>query len=412
MKIDISRTGLDPARLERIGAHLDRRYLEPGKLPGYDVAVLRRGRLAYRRMAGLASVEAGRPVADDTIFRIYSMTKPVTSVALMQLWEQGLFQLDEPVVRFLPEWAAGHRVWVSGAGADMVTEPARRPISFRDLLSHTAGLTYGAGLLELGVPSEGPVDDVYAEAQIGSDLGADLDTLVARLATVPLRYQPGERWMYSIATDVCGALVQRISGENLPDYFAKHIFEPLGMTDTAFFVPGEKAGRFAANYIRTPQRLLQPIEFPLTADFFKPPAGPSGGGGLVGTTRDYIRFAEMLRAGGALDGTRIIGKRTLDLMGANHLKDGKTLQDLAFGPFAEAVYAGAGFGLGLASTVDPIAAGSIARADRYWGGAASTYFWFDPKDELAVVFMTQLIPSNTYDLRRQLKQLVYAAIED
>jgi len=412
VKIDIDRTGLEPARLERIGAHLDRRYLDPGKLPCYDVAVLRRGRLAYRRMAGLANVETGQPVADDTIFRIYSMTKPVTSVALMQLWERGLFQLDEPVARHLPEWAEGHRVWISGKGADMVTEPANRAISFRDLLTHTAGLTYGAGLLELGVPSEGPVDDIYAEAGIGNDLAADLDELVARLARVPLRYQPGERWMYSIATDVCGALVQRLSGQSLPDYFQEHIFAPLGMTDTAFHVPREKAGRFAANYIRTPSRLLQPIEFPLTADFFNPPAGPSGGGGLVGTMADYIRFAEMLRSGGALDGARVIGKRTLELMGANHLKGGRTLQDMAFGLFAEAVYAGAGFGLGFASTVDPIAAGSIARADRYWGGAASTYFWFDPEADLSVVFMTQLIPSNTYDLRRQLKQLVYAAIED
>lgn len=412
MKIDIARTGLDAERLERIGAHLDRWYLEPGKLPGYDVAVLRRGRLAYRRMGGLANVETGQPLTDDTIYRIYSMTKPVTSVALMQLYEQARFQLDEPVSRFLPEWSGGHRVWISGDGEDLVTEPAARPISFRDLLTHTAGLTYGASLAPLGIPPESPVDQIYIDLKIGNDMNSSLDETVERLSRVPLRFQPGSRWMYSIATDVCGALIERISGQPIGEYFNEHIFEPLGMTDTAFHVPADKADRFAANYIRTPARLLQPIEFPVGMNFHEIPAGPSGGGGLVGTMADYLRFADMLSRGGQLDGRRVIGERTLDLMGANHLPGGKSLADLAFGFFAEAVYAGAGFGLGFASTVDPVAAGSLASGDLYWGGAASTYFWIDRDEELAVVFMTQLMPSNAYDIRRQLKQLVYAAIED
>jgi CubicO group peptidase (beta-lactamase class C family) len=218
--------------------------------------------------------------------------------------------------------------------------------------------------------------------------------------------------MYSIATDVCGALVERISGQSIGDYFEEHIFAPLGMTDTAFQVPANKAGRFAANYIRTPSRLLQPIEFPVGMNFHEPPVGPSGGGGLVGTMADYLRFADMLSRGGALDGNRIIGGRTLELMSANHLPGGKSLAEVASGMFAEAVYTGTGFGLGLASTIDPVAAGSLAHGDIYWGGAASTYFWADRDEELAVVFMTQLMPSNAYDIRRQLKQLVYAALED
>ena len=411
MKIDIRNTGLNAAQLDQVGVHLDR-FIEDGKLPNYDVAVLRRGRLAYRRLAGLANVETGAPLKEDTIFRIYSMTKPITSVALMQLFEQGRFQLDEPVTRFLPEWKAGHQVWTGSHGDAFSTTPAQRPISFRDLLSHTSGLTYGAGLAELGVPPESPVDQVYIDKKIGSDLTLDLDGLVERLADVPLRFQPGERWMYSIATDVCGALVQRISGKPFDVYLKDHIFGPLGMVDTDFFVPSDKADRFAANYIKTPSRAMFPIEFPLRADYMKPPAMLGGGGGLVGTMADYIRFADCLRAGGTLDGARIIGARTLELMGANHLQDGKTLNEMAIGLFSEASTVGAGFGLGLASTIDPVAAGSLASGDRYWGGAASTYFWYDPDDELTVVFMTQLMPSSSYDIRRQLKNLVYAAIED
>lgn len=411
MKIDIRNTGMNAAQLDQVGVHLDR-FIEDGKLPNYDVAVLRRGRLAYRRLAGLANVETGAPLKEDTIFRIYSMTKPITSVALMQLFEQGRFQLDEPVARFLPEWKAGHQVWTGSHGDAFSTTPAQRPISFRDLLSHTSGLTYGAGLAELGVPPESPVDQVYIDKKIGSDLTLDLDGLVARLADVPLRFQPGERWMYSIATDVCGALVQRISGKPFDVYLKDHIFGPLGMVDTDFFVPADKVDRFAANYIKTPSRAMFPIEFPLQADYLKPPAMLGGGGGLVGTMADYIRFGDCLRAGGTLDGVRIIGRRTLELMGANHLKDGKSLNEMAIGLFSEATTVGAGFGLGLASTIDPVAAGSLASGDRYWGGAASTYFWFDPDDELTVVFMTQLMPSSSYDIRRQLKNLVYAAIED
>ncbi len=411
MKIDIQKTGLDPARLERIGAHLDR-FVEAGKLPNYDIAVLRRGRLAYRRTVGKASVETGAPIAEDSIYRIYSMTKPITAVALMQLFEQGRFQLDESVVRFLPEWADGHRVWTGSHGQGFETEPAHRPISFRDLLSHTAGLTYGPALRVLGVAAESPVEEAYQAAGVSVARDSSNDALIASLAKVPLRYQPGERWMYSLATDVCGALVERISGKTLDRYFEDEIFAPLGMTDTAFHVPAEKVDRFLSSYMKTPPDPLALVETAAASPYLSPPGFLSGGGGLVGTTADYVRFTEMLRAGGALDGVRVLGERTIALMGANHLKDGKTLNEMAIGLFSEATTIGAGFGLGLASTIDPVAAGSLAGADRYWGGAASTYFWFDPEDELSVVFMTQLLPSTAYDIRRQLKNLVYAAIED
>lgn len=412
MKIDIQKTGLDPARLERIGEHLDRSYLEPGKLPNYDIAVLRRGRLAYRKTAGKASVETGQPIAEDSIYRIYSMTKPVTAVALMQQFEQGRFQLDEPVARILPEWGEGHRVWTGGQGKAFQTEPARRPISFRDLLSHTAGLTYGPALRLLGVAAESPVEDAYTEAGVSIARDASSDGLIAGLAKVPLRYQPGERWMYSLAADVCGVLVERLSGKRLDQYFEDEIFAPLGMTDTAFHVPAGKSARFISSYMKTPPDPLALVETPEASPYLTLPGFLSGGGGLVGTMADYLRFADMLRAGGVLDGVRVIGERTIELMGANHLNDGKTLNEMAIGLFSEATTIGAGFGLGLASTIDAVAAGSLASADRYWGGAASTYFWFDQEEELAVVFMTQLMPSNSYDIRRQLKNLVYAAIED
>ncbi len=410
MKIDIQKTGLDAARLERIGAHLDA-YVAAGKLPGYDVAVMRRGRLAWRKTAGKASVETGEALRDDTVYRIYSMTKPITSVALMQLYEQGRFQLDEPVTRFFPEWAEGHQVW-TGKGPVSDTVPAARPISFRDLLSHTAGLTYGPALRVLGVPPESPVEDAYVTHDVRVDRAATLDMLVASLAKVPLRYQPGERWMYSLATDVCGALVERISGRILDRYFDEEIFQPLGMVDTAFHVTDAQLPRFPSAYMKTPPDPLALVETAEASPYRKPPAFFSGGGGLVSTMDDYLRFADALRAGGVREGQRIIGERTLDLMGENHLKDGKSLNEMAIGLFSETTTLGAGFGLGLASTIDAVAAGSLANTDRYWGGAASTYFWFDPVDELAVVFMTQLFPSTAYDIRRQLKQLVYAAIED
>ena len=403
--------GLDTARLKRIDEHLERAYIAPGKIAGCQVAIARRGRPVYFKSFGLMDRERNKPVADDTIFRIYSMTKPITSVALMQLWERGYFQLNDPVHRFVPEWR-NHRVWVEGGGADMKTEAPHRPVSMRDMLCHTGGLTYGGALSALGVPDDPhPVELAYKEEKIRR-ADESLPDFVRKLGRVPLRYQPGERWMYSLATDVCGALVEIISGQPFGEYLQEHIFDPLGMTDTAFHVPDAKFGRFAANYSRGADKRLKLLDDPETSTYRRPPSFESGGGGLVGATADYMRFCEAIRAGGELDGKRILGSRTIELMGRNHLKGGQDLSSMAIDSFSETANDGVGFGLGFATVLDTVAAGTPGAGDMYWGGAASTIFWVDPKEQLSVVFMTQLIPSGTFNFRGQLKNLVYSAITD
>lgn len=402
--------GFDAARLERIADHLERRYIEPGKIAGCQVAVGRRGHLAYQRSFGDRDRERGIALGDDTIFRIYSMTKPITSIALMQLFERGMFQLDDPVARFFPSWR-DHRVWVSGAGDDMVTEPAVRPVSFRDLLSHTSGLTYGGVLPGMG--DQHPVDAVYRSLSIRS---VGVDTTMAdfmdKLGQVPLRYQPGTAYMYSLATDACGALVERISGVPFAEYLQHNIFDPLGMVDTSFQVAPDKLDRFAANYSRNPDKTTTLLDDPATSAFTRPPAFVSGGGGLTGTMADYVRFCEMLRRGGELDGHRIIGPRTLQLMKLNHLPGRQDLASVDVGLLMENGSVGVGFGLGFASTIDQVTTGALSVGDFYWGGAASTVFWVDDIEDLWVIFMTQLMPSFSFDFRGQLRSLVYSSIID
>ena len=403
-------TGLDADRLERITDHMQRNYIGPAKIAGCQIAVARHGHIAYNKTFGMMDIERNRPTRDDTIYRIYSMTKPITSVALMTLYEQGYFQLNDPVSRFVPSWK-NHRVWVSGEGADMVTEAPDRPITFRDVLSHMAGLTYGGGLP--GVDVQHPIDNLYRALKIRS--AGTTDTMVEfmdKLSQVPLRYQPGQAWMYSLATDVCGALVEIISGKPFAQYLQDVIFGPLGMVDTAFHVAPEKHDRFAANYERGPDKKLKLLDDPATSAFSKEQAFKSGGGGLTGTTADYMRFCEMLRRGGELDGHRILGPRTLEIMHMNHLPGGKDLTQVAIGGFSETANEGVGFGLGFASTMDQVATGGLGTGDYYWGGAASTIFFVDPKEDLTMVFMTQLMPSGTFNFRGQLKSLVYAAIID
>ena len=405
-------TGLNAGRLERITDHIERNYIQPGKIAGCQVQVTRHGHTAYAKSFGLRDRERGTAWSDDTIVRIYSMTKPIVSVALMTLMEQGRFELDDSVHRFIPEWK-NHRVWVSGEGDSMVTEAPARPVSFRDVLSHTAGLTYGSMLAHLsGLPIEHPVDKAYDAIGVRRGDGETVDQFLEKLGRVPLRYQPGERWQYSLATDVCGALVERVSGMPLEDYLKQAIFEPLGMVDTAFHVPADKADRFAANYMRMADKSLRLSDDPAKSPYLKDPVFKSGGGGLAGTMADYVKFAEMLRAGGSLDGARVIGTRTLDLMVHNHLKDNQDLTQMAIGGFSETDNAGIGFGLGFAMTIDQTATGGLSSGDFYWGGAASTIFWADQEEDLSVVFMTQLMPSATFNFRGQLKSLVYSAIED
>jgi len=403
MDIAPSKAGFDANRLERITAHLERNYIEPGKIVGCQVLVARHGHVAYFRSLGLMDRERGLPMRDDTIFRIYSMTKPITSVALMTLYEQGYFQLNDPVHRVIPEWR-DQRVWVSGEGEQMETVEPRRPVTFRDMLCHTGGLTYGA--------TNHPVDKAYRHAGLVRNRDRTLRSLVEQLASVPLRYQPGERWMYSYSTDVCGYLVEALSGKPFDQYLRETIFEPLGMKDTDFYVPAEKVDRFAANYQREPDKSLRLIDDPRQSPYLERPTFLSGGGGLASTTADYLRFCEMLRRGGELDGHRVIGSRTLQLMTRNHLPGGADLTQLAIGAFSETAYEGVGFGLGFATTLDEVQAGTVGAGDYYWGGAASTIFWVDPREDLVVIFMTQLMPSATFNFRGQLKSIIYGAFDD
>jgi CubicO group peptidase (beta-lactamase class C family) len=404
--------GFIEGRLDRITDHLNRRYIEPGKIAGCQTLVARNGQIAYCRELGLADRERERPLRPDTIYRIYSMTKPITSVALMMLYERGYFQLNDAVGRIWPSWRK-RRVWVSGAGDSMETVAAKREITFRDMLCHTGGLTYGNVLASIGAEdTTHPVDQVYTKLKIRRGRDETLSDFVNKLAQVPLRYQPGERWMYSLSTDVCGALVEALSGQRFDAFLQENIFGPLGMHDTSFFVPDSKLDRFAACYRRGPDKRLQLTDDPQTSAYREPPAFLSGGGGLASTIADYYRFCEMLRRGGEIDGVRILAPRTVQLMTRNHLPGGQDLTALALGNFSETSNEGVGFGLGFAATFDPVRAGSLSTGEFYWGGAASTIFWVDPVADVVVIFMTQLTPSATFDFRGQLKSLVYSALAD
>jgi CubicO group peptidase (beta-lactamase class C family) len=405
--------GFAAGRLQRITDHLQRSYIAPGKIAGCQVLVAREGQVAYFQSLGHADRERDKPMADDTIFRIYSMTKPITSVALMSLYEQGYFSLTDPIHRVLPE-LRNQRVWVGGEGDSIETVEPHRPVSFRDMLCHTGGLTYGDALAGEGaVPASGhPVDAMYTKHRVRRGRDETLSEFIGKLAHVPLRYQPGERWFYSFSTDVCGALVERLSGQRFDQYLKQTIFEPLGMKDTAFSVAPSKVGRFAACYRRGPEKKLVLSDDPQQSVYLQEPAFFSGGGGLTSTSADYYRFAEMLRRGGELDGARILGPRTIELMHMNHLKGGKDLSQMAIGAFSETSNEGVGFGLGFASTLGRVESSGLSVGDYYWGGMASTIFWIDPKEQLVVIFMTQLIPSATFDFRGQLKNIIYSSLVD
>ena len=292
MDVDTKSAGLNPQRLETISRHLMDNYIDPGKITGCQVMVSRRGTPAYFRSFGLMDRERNKPVQDDTIFRIYSMTKPITSVALMMLFEEGRFQLNDPVSRFIPSWKA-HRVWVEGDGEGMQTREPATPMTMRHVLSHTAGLTYGTELF----PTEHPVDLCYDRVGVNRGPGQTVESFVDALSKVPLRYDPGTQWCYSLATDVCGCLVELISGMPFARFLEERLFEPLGMRDTAFVVPDSKLDRFAANYGRRANKTLKRLDDPQNSIYSNPDRFPSGGGGLVSTTADYARFCEMLRPG-------------------------------------------------------------------------------------------------------------------
>jgi CubicO group peptidase (beta-lactamase class C family) len=332
------------------------------------------------------------------------MTKPIASVALMTLYERGHFQLLDPVHRFLPAWRDLKVCEVAADGSCRLTDAAR-PVTFRDLLTHTSGLTYPRD-------PEHPVSKLYIEAGL---LGRELllEDFVARLSELPLVFHPGQHWHYSVATDVCGHLIELISGRPLDEYLRRELFEPLDMIDTDFYVPEAKRERLAANYLRLPDKTLAPPEPRYSGEYRQRPQFLSGGGGLVSTTGDYLRFCRMLLGGGALDGARVLGPKTVDLMRQNHLPGDCDIAAIALGSFGETQFNGVGFGLGFAVSLGPVQSAVIGSpGEFYWGGAASTIFWLDPVEDLAVIFMTQLMPSGTYNFRGQLHTLVYPAIVD
>ena len=406
MNVDAAGAGFQEEKLARIGAHLRENYVEPGKIPGCQVLVSRHGIPAYFESMGLMDRERGKAMRDDTIFRIYSMTKPITSVALMMLWEEGRFQLTDPIHRFIPSWR-DQRVWQEGVGDEMVTRPPLAASTMQHILSHTAGLTYGGLLPGL----ETPVDEAYQGLGVARGQGETLREFADKLGRVPLLYDPGQRWCYSLATDVCGALVEIISGQPFEVFLQERILQPLGMVDTGFRVADEQVDRFAACYMRLPDKRLILEDDPETSHYRHKRNFFSGGGGLVGTTTDYMDFCEMLRQGGQYNGYQLLGRRTLELMTANHLLGGQSLAQMALGAFSETANAGVGFGLGFASTLDEVASASVGAGDFYWGGRASTIFWVDPEEDLQVIFMTQLIPSSTFNFRGQLKNIVYGALK-
>lgn len=402
METDAAAAGFDQGRLERITEHLQRRYIGPGKIAGCQTLVARGGHVAYFQSLGSTAVEQGRPVAEDTIWRIYSMTKPITSVALMTLYERGHFQLSDPVHNFIPEWK-GLRVWQPDGGGATGTTAPERPMTVRDLLMHMSGLTYG-------FDRSHPVDRLYYQAALRDD-DTTLEEFVSQLADIPLKFHPGARWHYSFSTDVCGRLVEVMSGQRFDDYLQSEIFDPLGMVDTGFHVPDDKADRFVANYRRRPDKTLALVENAHDSVYRKQRKFLSGGGGLVSTSADYLRFCRMLLEGGSLDGRRVLGRKTVDLMRINHLPGGGDMRQFALGAFGETGFDGIGFGLGFAVTLGPAESQSIgAGGDYYWGGAASTIFWIDPLEDLVVIFMTQLMPSGTFNFRGQLRSLVYPAL--
>ena len=398
--------GLSSARLDRIRGHFQR-YIDDGKLAGTLTLVARHGQIAFFEPQGHLELEGRRPMQRDSVFRIYSMSKPITTVALMMLVEQSLCQLDDPVHRFIPAWE-GLRVFVGGNYPTFLTAPADRPMTIRDLLSHTSGLTYG-------FMERTNVDVAYRKLRIADRSRSDytLQDMVDTLAELPLEFSPGTRWNYSVATDVAGYLVEAISGQRFDAYLREHVFAPLGMTDTAFTVSDAQLERFASNYERLRDGRLRLADSPESSEF-RSGSFLSGGGGLVSTAPDYLRFALMLRNRGELDGIRLLGRKTVDLMTVNHLPGGQDLTTLAqAGMFTETAYAGVGFGLGFSVMLDPARAQILGTPGEFaWGGAASTAFWVDPVEDLIVIFMTQLMPSSSYPIRRELRTLTYAALAD
>ena len=395
--------GLSSERLARIRPWLQG-YLESGKLPGATILVARHGKVVFCESEGFRDLEAAKAMTADAILRFYSMTKPITSVALMMLYEEGLFQLDDPVSEFIPSFEKT-KVYVSGDPDDMVCEPLQTPITLHHLLTHTSGLTYGFG-------NQGPIPELYRKHHTDFDThDGPLEEVVERLAQIPLEFQPGHRWNYGVSCDVLGRVVEVVSGQSLDVFLQEKILNPLGMVDTGFTVPKEKVNRFAALYVKNEKSDLSLHESPQESPKIGSVETFSGGGGLVSTVADYFRFTEMLRFRGELDGVRLLGRKTIEYMTTNQLPG--DLADMGQPTFNETTYEGIGFGLGFSVMLDPAKACVMGTPGEYaWGGYAGTAFWVDPLEDMTVIFLTQLIPSSAYPIRRELRVLTYQALID
>jgi CubicO group peptidase (beta-lactamase class C family) len=408
--VDPAEAGFDAGRLARIDRHFAR-YVDDGRLPGWLLVVSRHGRIVHVSSYGQRDMEAGLPVETSTIWRIFSMTKPITSVAAMMLYEEGAFELTDPVSAFIPSFA-DLRVYAGGSELAPVTRPATEPVRIWHLLTHTSGLTYGFLRVH-------PVDAMYRAAGFEWTMppGLDLAGCCDVWAELPLLFQPGTEWNYSVSTDVLGRVVEVASGQHLDEFFAQRILGPLGMTDTAFSVPAADVGRLAALYVPGPGNKARRND-QLGAVGRKPPAVLMGGAGLVGTAADYHRFTQMLlrrpdSPAGELDGVRLLSPRTVAYMTRNQLPGGASLDTFGRPLFANAPFYGIGFGLGFSVVTDAAAGKNLVSEGEFaWGGAANTSFWVDNAEQLTAGFYTQLLPTSAHRLRPQLRQLVYQALVD
>jgi CubicO group peptidase (beta-lactamase class C family) len=407
-EVDPAEVGLDADRLRRIDDRFAT-YVDDGGLAGWLLTVSRHGKLAHVSAYGQRNREEGLPVEPDTLWRIFSMTKPITSVAAMMLYEEGALQLTDPVSKFIPSFA-NLRVYAGGSDQNPLTVPASEPMRVWHLLTHTSGLTYGFHRVHT-------VDAIYRAAGFdpGAPKGMDLAAACDGWASLPLLFQPGAEWNYGVSTDVLGRVVEVASGQSLDEFFAERILGPLGMTDTTFWVDDDRASRLAALYGLGPGRAMIKMGAPWDNARVRPRM-LSGGGGLVSTAGDYHRFLQMLldhpgSPAGELDGVRLLSPRTVRYMGRNHLPGGLDIATFGRALYAESPMYGSGFGLGFAVVTDPAALKvDCSAGELSWGGAASTAFWIDQAEGITVSFFTQLIPSNAYPLRPQLRQLVYQSV--
>ncbi|HEX8302258.1 serine hydrolase domain-containing protein [Sphingomonas sp.] len=395
--------GFDASRLARIEPYLRERYLDSGLLPNCQLLIARGGEIVHFSHQGLAR-DGGSPVDETSLYRIASMTKPITSIAFMMLVEEAKVALDTPVHRILPEFK-NQPVFTGGQHGAWQTRPAAQPMRMIDLLRHTSGLTYG-------FQERTPIDAAYRDLKLERwHGGLTLDEFVAELGKLPLEFSPGDEWNYSVSTDVLGAVVQRVSGQALDSFLRERIFAPLGMNDTFFQVPDDKLHRLTDCYAITAEKGRVMYDAGAASAWAKPPAQLSGGGGLVSTSLDYHRFCQMCLNGGVLDGARIVSRKTLDLMTRNHLPGDSDLASMSQSLFSETTNAGTGFGLGFAVTMNvakTLLPGS--EGEYYWGGMFSTAFFIDPVERLHMIFMTQVSPSSAFTIRRELKTLIYSAL--